>query len=192
MTENIKKGLGALVVATPQKDDYRKLSNMISEQLYKKIMAQDFKLIRSAKYDNNNKDTSNNGSIIMISLDEKDNEWVSKVGDVIRRFDNNNMNAETLSDLVVADLKNIDEEENNYLSDITIISGYIDNRGNYNRLSILDNPSKGTELRFNLAFKLASETEEVFIEEYNNTDSPVGKIYGAVDKFYYLGDEVPN
>lgn len=192
MTKNIKKGLGALVEASPKKIDYLQLSKIISEQLYRKITSQDFKLIRSAKYDNNNKDISNNGSVLMVTLDEKDEEWVSKVGDVIRRFDNNNMNAETLSDLVVSELNSLDEEQENYLGDVTIISGYTDNRGNYNRLSILDNPSKGAELRFNLAFKLSSETEEDFIEEYNNTDSPVGKIFGEVDKFYYLGDEVPN
>jgi len=192
MTKNIKKGLGALVEAIPKETDYLQLSKIISEQLYRKITSQDFKLIRSAKYDNNNKDISNNGSVLMVTLDEKDEEWVSKVGDVIRRFDNNNMNAETLSDLVVSELNSLDEEQENYLDDVTIISGYTDNRGNYNRLSILDNPSKGAELRFNLAFKLSSETEEDFIEEYNNTDSPVGKIFGEVDKFYYLGDEVPN
>lgn len=192
MTKNIKKGLGALVEASPKKTDYLQLSKIISEQLYRKITSQDFKLIRSAKYDNNNKDISNNGSVLMVTLDEKDEEWVSKVGDVIRRFDNNNMNAETLSDLVVSELNSLDEEQENYLDDVTIISGYTDNRGNYNRLSILDNPSKGAELRFNLAFKLSSETEEDFIEEYNNTDSPVGKIFGEVDKFYYLGDGVPN
>jgi len=192
MTKNIKKDLGALVEASPKKTDYLQLSKIISEQLYRKITSQDFKLIRSAKYDNNNKDISNNGSVLMVTLDEKDEEWVSKVGDVIRRFDNNNMNAETLSDLVVSELNSLDEEQENYLDDVTIISGYTDNRGNYNRLSILDNPSKGAELRFNLAFKLSSETEEDFIEEYNNTDSPVGKIFGEVDKFYYLGDEVPN
>lgn len=192
MTKNIKKGLGALVEAIPKETDYLQLSKIISEQLYRKITSQDFKLIRSAKYDNNNKDISNNGSVLMVTLDEKDEEWVSKVGDVIRRFDNNNMNAETLSDLVVSELNSLDEEQENYLDDVTIISGYTDNRGNYSRLSILDNPSNGAELRFNLAFKLSSETEEDFIEEYNNTDSPVGKIFGEVDKFYYLGDEVPN
>lgn len=189
MTNQVKRGLGALITATPKQKDYVNIANEVATLLHKKIVNNDFSLSRSALYDNNNKDNSNNGSVVMVSLNEQDKDWVSIVESIQKRFVNNNLDAEKLSDLVVKTIKDIDESSENYLEDIDILTGYTNLNGDYFRLSIMDNPSKGLELRFNLVFKLASEDRENFLQEYNNSDSVMGVIYGKVEKFYYLDDE---
>ncbi len=189
MTNQVKRGLGALIVAKPKQNDYVSIANDVANLLHKKIVNNEFTLSRSAVYDNNNKDSSNNGSVAMVSLNENDKEWVDIVQDVQKRFINNNLDAEKLSDLVVHTIKDIDEESDKYLEDIDILTGYTNENNDYSRLSIMDNPSKGLELRFNLVFKLAGEERDKFLDEYNNSDSVMGVIYGKVSKFYYLDDE---
>lgn len=189
MTNQVKRGLGALITATPKQKDYVNIANEVATLLHKKIVNNDFSLSRSALYDNNNKDNSNNGSVVMVSLNEQDKDWVSIVESIQKRFVNNNLDAEKLSDLVVKTIKYIDESSENYLEDIDILTGYTNLNGDYFRLSIMDNPSKGLELRFNLVFKLASEERKNFLQEYNDSDSVMGVIYGKVEKFYYLDDE---
>lgn len=186
MSNKVKRGLGALILSQPKEKDYVTLASDIATQLYSKIVSNDFTLSRSAVYDNNNKDTSNNGSLAMVSLNESDKEWVKIVSDVQKRFVNNNLNAEKLSDMVVESLKEIDVQNSNYLDDVDVLMGYKNQNGDYYRLSILDNPTKGIELRFNLVFKLKSESRDNFIKEYNGSESAMGVIYGKVDEFYYL------
>lgn len=189
MTNQVKRGLGALIVAKPKQKDYVSIANDVASLLHKKIVNNDFTLSRSAVYDNNNKDNSNNGSVAMVSLNENDKEWVNLVQEVQKRFINNNLDAEKLSDLVVHTIKDIDEKTDKYLEDIDILTGYTNENNDYFRLSIMDNPSKGLELRFNLVFKLAGEERDEFLYEYNHSDSVMGVIYGKVNKFYYLDDE---
>ena len=190
MSEHKVKTLGQLVKAQPKEADYEAIADTIAGFVYNKLVRGKFTLSRSAKYDNSSQYGDQDGSFISIELNQSDEGWAEVYPALLKLFIFNNLNHVKLSAMTIERIKSLDEENENYLGDVSIISAYASENEHVGvkDLSAISMLSSGSELRVNLAFKLADEDGKDFLAEYNNGGEG-GLIFGKVKQFYYLGGE---
>lgn len=190
MSEYTVKTLGQLVRAKPKETDYESIADTIAGFIYNKLVNGKFTLSRSAKYDNSSQYEDQNGSFISIELNQGDEGWAETYPDLLKRFIFNNLDHVKLSTMTIERIKALDEENEHYLDDVSIISAYVSENEHVGTkdLSAISMLSSGADLRVNLAFRLSDEDEEDFLTEYNNGGEG-GLIFGKVKQFLYLGGE---